>query len=74
VNDPLKNDAIEKVEDATLQGLKDLGAFGLQVPEDYGTFMSVSRFPRVIFQVLEMSSNFTKSGNVLKLSWKKIIA
>ncbi|KAK2147389.1 hypothetical protein LSH36_555g01001 [Paralvinella palmiformis] len=36
VNDPLKNDAIEKVEDATLQGLKDLGAFGLQVPEDYG--------------------------------------
>ena len=30
-NDPLKNDEIEKVADETMQGLKELGAFGLQV-------------------------------------------
>uniref|UniRef100_A0AAY4AQ19 Very long-chain specific acyl-CoA dehydrogenase, mitochondrial n=1 Tax=Denticeps clupeoides TaxID=299321 RepID=A0AAY4AQ19_9TELE len=36
VNDPAKNDALEKVEDHTLQGLKDLGAFGLQVPVALG--------------------------------------
>ena len=32
----MKNDALEKVEDETLQGLKDLGACGLQIPMDYG--------------------------------------
>lgn len=36
VNDPAKNDALEKVEDDTLQGLKELGAFGLQVPSELG--------------------------------------
>lgn len=36
VNDPLKNDAMEKIDDATLEGLKELGAFGLQVPESHG--------------------------------------
>ena len=30
-NDPAKNDADEKVADDTLQGLKEMGAFGLQV-------------------------------------------
>ncbi|PNJ13096.1 ACADVL isoform 34, partial [Pongo abelii] len=32
VNDPAKNDALEMVEETTWQGLKELGAFGLQVP------------------------------------------
>ncbi|KAH0626090.1 hypothetical protein JD844_000828 [Phrynosoma platyrhinos] len=32
VNDPAKNDVLEKVEEKTMQGLKELGAFGLQVP------------------------------------------
>ncbi|XP_071085182.1 very long-chain specific acyl-CoA dehydrogenase, mitochondrial-like [Haliotis cracherodii] len=36
VNDALKNDSIEKVDDPTLEGLKELGAFGLQVPVDHG--------------------------------------
>ncbi|XP_041841494.1 very long-chain specific acyl-CoA dehydrogenase, mitochondrial [Melanotaenia boesemani] len=36
VNDPAKNDALEKVEDHTMEGLKELGAFGLQVPADLG--------------------------------------
>ncbi|XP_069501997.1 very long-chain specific acyl-CoA dehydrogenase, mitochondrial isoform X2 [Ambystoma mexicanum] len=36
VNDPTKNDELEKVEDGTMQGLKDMGAFGLQVPSDLG--------------------------------------
>uniref|UniRef100_A0A8C9WFP1 Very long-chain specific acyl-CoA dehydrogenase, mitochondrial n=1 Tax=Scleropages formosus TaxID=113540 RepID=A0A8C9WFP1_SCLFO len=36
VNDPMKNDALEKVEDSTMEGLKELGAFGLQVPTDLG--------------------------------------
>ena len=30
-NDPMKNDELEKVEDSTLAGLKEMGAFGLQV-------------------------------------------
>ncbi|XP_037664139.1 very long-chain specific acyl-CoA dehydrogenase, mitochondrial isoform X2 [Choloepus didactylus] len=36
VNDPAKNDALEQVEETTLQGLKELGAFGLQVPSELG--------------------------------------
>lgn len=36
VNDPLKNDQLEKVEDKSLAGLWELGAFGLQVPQDFG--------------------------------------
>ncbi|XP_066578620.1 very long-chain specific acyl-CoA dehydrogenase, mitochondrial [Amia ocellicauda] len=36
VNDPMKNDALEKVEDTTMEGLKEMGAFGLQVPTDLG--------------------------------------
>lgn len=36
VNDPAKNDALEKVEDNTMEGLKEMGAFGLQVPADLG--------------------------------------
>ncbi|XP_055114570.1 very long-chain specific acyl-CoA dehydrogenase, mitochondrial isoform X2 [Symphalangus syndactylus] len=36
VNDPAKNDALEMVEETTLQGLKELGAFGLQVPSELG--------------------------------------
>ena len=35
-NDPLKNDALEYVPESTLNALKDVGGFGLQVPEDYG--------------------------------------
>ncbi|KAJ8401725.1 hypothetical protein AAFF_G00376960 [Aldrovandia affinis] len=36
VNDPAKNDLLEKVEDSTMEGLKEMGAFGLQVPVDLG--------------------------------------
>ncbi|XP_045346142.1 very long-chain specific acyl-CoA dehydrogenase, mitochondrial isoform X2 [Leopardus geoffroyi] len=36
VNDPAKNDMMEKVEETTIQGLKELGAFGLQVPSELG--------------------------------------
>uniref|UniRef100_A0A0N8ETK1 Very long-chain specific acyl-CoA dehydrogenase, mitochondrial n=1 Tax=Heterocephalus glaber TaxID=10181 RepID=A0A0N8ETK1_HETGA len=36
VNDPAKNDTLECVEETTLQGLKELGAFGLQVPSELG--------------------------------------
>lgn len=36
VNDPAINDQLEKVEDKTLDGLKEMGAFGLQVPADLG--------------------------------------
>ncbi|XP_067008646.2 very long-chain specific acyl-CoA dehydrogenase, mitochondrial [Anabrus simplex] len=36
VNDPAKNDALERVEEATLNGLWDLGVFCLQVPPDLG--------------------------------------
>ncbi|KAL0993757.1 hypothetical protein UPYG_G00113280 [Umbra pygmaea] len=36
VNDPVKNDALEMVEVKTMEGLKEMGAFGLQVPTDLG--------------------------------------
>ncbi|CAH0767479.1 unnamed protein product [Diatraea saccharalis] len=36
VNDPAKNDANAEVEPATLSGLWELGAFGLQVPAELG--------------------------------------
>lgn len=36
MNDPAKNDSLEKVEDHTMEGLKEMGAFGLQVPADLG--------------------------------------
>ncbi|RUS76840.1 hypothetical protein EGW08_015396 [Elysia chlorotica] len=36
VNDAAKNDTLEKVEDHTLKGLCELGAFGLQVPQELG--------------------------------------
>lgn len=36
MNDPAKNDSLEQVEESTLQGLKELGAFGLQVPSELG--------------------------------------
>ncbi|XP_046945689.1 LOW QUALITY PROTEIN: very long-chain specific acyl-CoA dehydrogenase, mitochondrial [Lynx rufus] len=36
VNDPAKNDMMEEVEETTIQGLKELGAFGLQVPSELG--------------------------------------
>ncbi|XP_021569545.1 very long-chain specific acyl-CoA dehydrogenase, mitochondrial isoform X3 [Carlito syrichta] len=36
VNDAAKNDSLEAVEETTLQGLKELGAFGLQVPSELG--------------------------------------
>lgn len=36
MNDPAKNDSLEKVEDSTMQGLKEMGAFGLQVPANLG--------------------------------------
>ena len=35
-NDALKNDALEKVDDTSMQGLREMGAFGLQVPQDFG--------------------------------------
>jgi hypothetical protein len=34
-NDPTANDVNEKVPDNVMQGLKDMGAFGLQVPTEY---------------------------------------
>uniref|UniRef100_A0A674JYC8 Acyl-CoA dehydrogenase/oxidase N-terminal domain-containing protein n=1 Tax=Terrapene triunguis TaxID=2587831 RepID=A0A674JYC8_9SAUR len=36
VNDPAANDSLERVEDRTMQGLKELGAFGLQIPPELG--------------------------------------
>ncbi|KAK3094339.1 hypothetical protein FSP39_000516 [Pinctada imbricata] len=35
-NDALKNDSLEKVEDHVMEGLKEMGAFGLQVPQEHG--------------------------------------
>ncbi|XP_061565529.1 very long-chain specific acyl-CoA dehydrogenase, mitochondrial [Cololabis saira] len=49
VNDPAKNDALEKVEDDTMQGLKEMGAFGLQVPADLGGLgLSNTQYARLV--------------------------
>lgn len=48
-NDPLKNDQNEKIPDDVLQGLKDLGAFGLQVPTDYnGLGLNNTQYARLV--------------------------
>ncbi|XP_005804828.1 very long-chain specific acyl-CoA dehydrogenase, mitochondrial [Xiphophorus maculatus] len=49
VNDPAKNDALEKVEDKTMEGLKEMGAFGLQVPADLGGLgLSNTQYARLV--------------------------
>ncbi|XP_036405038.1 very long-chain specific acyl-CoA dehydrogenase, mitochondrial isoform X1 [Megalops cyprinoides] len=49
VNDPMKNDALEKVEDSTMEGLKEMGAFGLQVPADLGGLgLTNSQYARLV--------------------------
>ena len=46
VNDAAKNDMLEKVEDNTMEGLKALGAFGLQVPQENGKIPHTAGFGR----------------------------
>ncbi|KYO26453.1 acyl-CoA dehydrogenase family member 9, mitochondrial [Alligator mississippiensis] len=49
VNNAAANDALEQVENQTLQGLKELGAFGLQVPVEYGGLgLSNTQYARLV--------------------------
>lgn len=49
VNDPLKNDENSEVEEKTAQGLWDLGAFSLQVPQELGGLgLSNSQYARLV--------------------------
>uniref|UniRef100_A0A8C9W6T9 Very long-chain specific acyl-CoA dehydrogenase, mitochondrial n=1 Tax=Scleropages formosus TaxID=113540 RepID=A0A8C9W6T9_SCLFO len=49
VNNPMKNDELEQVEESTLQGLKEMGAFGLQVPADLGGLgLSNTQYARLV--------------------------
>ncbi|XP_062438969.1 very long-chain specific acyl-CoA dehydrogenase, mitochondrial-like isoform X3 [Rhea pennata] len=49
VNNPAANEKLESIEEATLAGLKDLGAFGLQVPEELGgTGLKNSQYARIV--------------------------
>uniref|UniRef100_V9KMZ2 Very long-chain specific acyl-CoA dehydrogenase, mitochondrial n=1 Tax=Callorhinchus milii TaxID=7868 RepID=V9KMZ2_CALMI len=49
VNDAAANDALEKVEDRTMEGLKEMGAFGLQVPTDLGGLgLSNTQYARLV--------------------------
>ncbi|CAK1544331.1 unnamed protein product [Leptosia nina] len=48
VNNPAKNDADCKIEEDTMSGLWDLGAFGLQVPVEHGGLgLSNSQYARL---------------------------
>ncbi|XP_064615219.1 very long-chain specific acyl-CoA dehydrogenase, mitochondrial-like [Liolophura sinensis] len=48
-NNAFKNDELEKVEDETMEGLKAMGAFGLQVPEDLGGVgLSNTQYARMV--------------------------
>lgn len=49
VNDPMKNDEIEKVEPKTMDGLKEMGAFGMQVPAELGGIgLNNTQYARVV--------------------------
>lgn len=48
-NDPFKNDANEEIEPKTLQGLKEMGAFGLQVPAELdGVGLNNTQYARLV--------------------------
>lgn len=48
-NDAFANDALEDVQPDTLQGLKEMGAFGLQVPEELdGIGLSNTQYARMV--------------------------
>ncbi|KAG8240081.1 hypothetical protein J437_LFUL019658, partial [Ladona fulva] len=48
-NDPAKNDANETVDEQTLQGLREMGAFGMQVPTDLGGIgLSNTQYARLV--------------------------
>ena len=59
-NDALKNDMLEKVDDPTMEGLKALGAFGLQVPED------LSKLP---FSVIHFSDKLWIATFIQLFTW-----
>ncbi|XP_044887444.1 very long-chain specific acyl-CoA dehydrogenase, mitochondrial-like [Mauremys mutica] len=49
VNDPAENEKLESIETATLAGLKEMGAFGLQVPEELGGIgLTNTQYARVV--------------------------
>lgn len=49
VNDPMKNDMDSSIEEATLSGLWELGAFGLQVPTSLGGLgLSNTQYARLV--------------------------
>ncbi|XP_038207818.1 very long-chain specific acyl-CoA dehydrogenase, mitochondrial [Zerene cesonia] len=49
VNDPAKNDADAQIEEGTLAGLWELGAFGLQVPTELGGLgLSNTQYARLV--------------------------
>ncbi|GCC28011.1 hypothetical protein chiPu_0006437 [Chiloscyllium punctatum] len=49
VNNAAENDRLEKVEDKTMEGLKEMGAFGLQVPVDLGGLgLKNSQYARLV--------------------------
>lgn len=49
VNDPAKNDTLEKVEEKSLDGLWELGCFGLQVPSELGGLgLSNTQYARLV--------------------------
>lgn len=48
-NDALKNDLLEKVPDDIMQGLKELGAFGLQTPTEFnGLGLNNTQYARLV--------------------------
>ena len=50
-NDASKNDKAEKLDDATMQNLREMGAFGLQAPEKYGLFFCLSVYSYLNFRI-----------------------
>ncbi|XP_063786720.1 very long-chain specific acyl-CoA dehydrogenase, mitochondrial isoform X3 [Pseudophryne corroboree] len=49
VNDPTLNDDLQRVDDKSMSGLKELGAFGLQIPSELGGMgLSNTQYARLV--------------------------
>jgi very long chain acyl-CoA dehydrogenase len=68
-NDALHNDKIEKVPDDIMQGLKDLGAFGLMVPQEYnGLGLNNTQYARLgeIIGMYDLGIGITMGAHQVK--------
>jgi len=81
VNNPAVNDAIEAVEPHSLEGLWEMGAFGLQVPQDLGGLgLNNTQYARLVEIVgshdlgvgITLGAHQSIGFKVMKLHWFRV--